>query len=65
MPEFVRYTLEDGAEVVVESAESDLVQRRGGGDPDVVDGCALARLAGVAAAAIDCVRQMASIPSAA
>jgi hypothetical protein len=41
--------LEDGSEVVFESAESDLVQLHGGGDPDVVDGVALqARLAGVA-----------------
>jgi Trypsin-co-occurring domain 1 len=51
MAEFVRYTLEDGSEVVFESAESDLVQLHGG-EPDVVEGGELqTRLAGVAAAA--------------
>jgi hypothetical protein len=52
MAEFVRYTLQDGTEVVFEAAEGDLVQLRGGGEPDVVDGGRLqTRLAGVAAAA--------------
>ena len=49
--EFVRYTLEDGSQVVFESAESDLVQLHGG-EPDVVDGGRLqTRLEAVAAAA--------------
>ncbi|MFZ0120174.1 MAG: CU044_2847 family protein [Pseudonocardiaceae bacterium] len=52
MAEFVRYKLENGAEVVFEAAEGDLVQLHGGGEPDVVDGGRLqTRLAGVAAAA--------------
>ena len=49
--EFVRYTLDDGSQVVFESAESDLVQLHGG-EPDVVDGGRLqTRLEAVAAAA--------------
>jgi hypothetical protein len=49
--EFVRYKLDDGSEVVFESAESDLVAPHGG-QPDVVDGGQLqARLEAVAGAA--------------
>jgi hypothetical protein len=49
--EFVRYTLDDGSEVVFESAESNLVQLHSG-QPDVVDGGPLhSRLGAVAAAA--------------
>jgi Trypsin-co-occurring domain 1 len=49
--EFVRYTLEDGAEVIFESAESNLVELHGG-EPDVVDAGRLqTRLESVAAAA--------------
>ena len=36
--EFVRFTLDDGSEVVFESAESDLVRLHGGHQPDVRDG---------------------------
>jgi hypothetical protein len=51
MAEFVRFTLDDGTEVLFESAESDLVQTHGG-EPEVADGGGLrARLEGVAAAA--------------
>ncbi len=47
MAEFVRFTLEDGSEVLFESAESDLVALRGG-PPEVRDGGKLtARLQGV------------------
>jgi hypothetical protein len=50
--EFVRYVLDDGSEVFFESAESDLVALRGGGEPDVTDGGRLrGRLEAVAAAA--------------
>ena len=49
--EFVRFTLDDGSEVMFESAESDLVALHGG-PPDVCDGGKLtARLQGVAEAA--------------
>jgi hypothetical protein len=49
--EFVRYRLDDGSEVVFESAESDLVALHGG-QPDVIDGGRLqARLEAVAGAA--------------
>ena len=52
MAEFVRFTLDDGSEVLFESAESDLVALHGGGQPDVRDGGKLtARLQGVAEAA--------------
>jgi Trypsin-co-occurring domain 1 len=51
MAEFVRFTLDDGSEVVFESAESDLVTLHGG-QADVVDGGRLqTRLESVAAAA--------------
>lgn len=51
MPEFVRFTLDDGAEVLFESAESDLVALHGG-EPDVADGGSLdGRLVAVAQAA--------------
>jgi Trypsin-co-occurring domain 1 len=51
MAEFVRFTLDDGSEVMFESAESDLVALRGG-QPDVRDGGRLtSRLRGVAEAA--------------
>lgn len=51
MSEFVRFTLDDGSEVVFESAESDLVALRGG-QPDVREGGRLTdRLRGVAEAA--------------
>ena len=51
MVEFVRFTLDDGSEVLFESAESDLVAPRGG-QPEVRDGGKLtARLQGVAEAA--------------
>jgi hypothetical protein len=51
MAEFVRFTLDDGSEVIFESAESDLVALRGG-QPDVREGGRLtARLQGVAEAA--------------
>jgi hypothetical protein len=50
--EFVRFTLDDGSEVLFESAESDLVALHGGGPPEVRDGGKLtARLQGVAEAA--------------
>ena len=52
MAEFVRFTLDDGSEVLFESAESDLVALHGGGAPEVRDGGRLtARLQGVAEAA--------------
>ncbi len=51
MAEFVRFTLDDGSEVLFESAESDLVALHGG-SPEVLDGGKLtARLQGVAEAA--------------
>jgi len=51
MAEFVRFTLDDGSEVLFESAESDLVALHGG-PPDVCDGGKLtARLQEVAEAA--------------
>jgi hypothetical protein len=51
MAEFVRFTLDDGSQVLFESAESDLVALHGG-QPDVCDGGMLtARLQGVAEAA--------------
>jgi hypothetical protein len=51
MAEFVRYTLDDGSQVVFEAAESDLVSLHGG-QPDVVDrGKLQARLDAVAGAA--------------
>ncbi len=51
MAEFVRFTLDDGSEVLFESAESDLVALHGGA-PEVRDGGRLtARLQGVADAA--------------
>ena len=51
MPEFVRFALDDGSEVLFESAESDLVALHGG-PPDVCDGGKLtARLQAVAEAA--------------
>jgi hypothetical protein len=50
--EFVRFTLDDGSQVLFESAESDLVALHGGAPPDVLDGGKLtARLQGVAEAA--------------
>ena len=49
--EFVRFTLNDGSEVLFESAESNLISLHGG-PPDVLDGGKLtARLRGVAEAA--------------
>jgi hypothetical protein len=52
MAEFVRFTLDDGSEVLFESAESDLVALHGGGEPEVRDGGRLtARLQEVAEAA--------------
>ena len=52
MAEFVRFTLDDGSEVLFESAESDLVALHGGSPPEVCDGGKLtARLQGVAEAA--------------
>jgi len=51
MAEFVRFTLDDGSEVLFESAGSDLVALHGGA-PEVRDGGKLtARLQGVAEAA--------------
>jgi hypothetical protein len=51
MAEFVRFTLDDGSQVLFESAESDLVALHGG-QPDVLDGGKLtARLQAVAEAA--------------
>ena len=51
MVEFVRFTLDDGSDVLFESAESDLVALHGGA-PEVRDGGKLtARLQGVAEAA--------------
>jgi hypothetical protein len=50
--EFVRFTLDDGSQVLFESAESDLVALHRGGPPEVRDGGKLtARLQGVAEAA--------------
>ena len=52
MAEFVRFTLDDGSQVLFESAESDLVALHGGGPPDVRDGGPLsAQLQEVAEAA--------------
>jgi hypothetical protein len=52
MAEFVRFTLDDGSEVLFESAESDLVAPRGRGESDMVPGGRLTeRLQGVAEAA--------------
>jgi hypothetical protein len=49
--EFVRYTLDDGSQVVFESAESSLVSMHGG-EPEVLEGGKLtSRLQGVAEAA--------------
>jgi Trypsin-co-occurring domain 1 len=51
MADFVRFTLDDGSQVLFESAESDLVAPHGGA-PEVRDGGKLtARLQGVAEAA--------------
>lgn len=51
MAEFVKFTLDDGSEVLFESAESDLVQLRGG-PAEVADGGRLrGRLEAVATAA--------------
>jgi Trypsin-co-occurring domain 1 len=51
MAEFVRFRLDDGSEVLFESAESDLVAQHGG-PPEVLDGGKLtARLQAVAEAA--------------
>ena len=51
MAEFVQFTLDDGSQVLFESAESDLVALHGGA-PEVRDGGKLtARLQGVAEAA--------------
>ena len=51
MAEFMRFTLDDGSQVLFESAESDLVALHGG-SPDVRDGGKLtAQLQGVAEAA--------------
>ncbi|MDQ0765356.1 CU044_2847 family protein [Streptomyces canus] len=51
MAEFVKFTLDDGSEVVFESAESDLVELHGG-HPNVVDGGQLqTRLGSISAAA--------------
>jgi hypothetical protein len=50
--EFVRFTLDDGSEVLFESAEGDLIALHGGGPPEVRDGGKLtAQLQGVARAA--------------
>ena len=50
--EFIRYELEDGSEVLFESAEASLVSLRGGGDPGVTDAGTLGdRLRPIAAAA--------------
>ena len=52
MAEFVRFTLDDGSEVLFESTEGDLVALHGGGPPEVREGGKLtARLQGVAEAA--------------
>jgi hypothetical protein len=60
MPEFVRFTLDDGSEVMFESAESDLVASRGG-PPDVRDGGRLtAGLHAVAGAAAEIARSLRS-----
>ena len=49
MADFVRFTLDDGSEVLFESAESDLVALHGGGQPEVREGGKLTeRLQGVA-----------------
>ncbi|WP_432246637.1 CU044_2847 family protein [Streptomyces sanyensis] len=51
MAEFIKYTLDDGSEVIFESAESALVELHGG-QPNVVDGGQLqTRLESVSAAA--------------
>jgi hypothetical protein len=47
--DFVKYTLEDGEEVLFESAETDLVTLHRGGKPEVADGGRLeARLGAIA-----------------
>lgn len=47
-----QFTLDDGSQVLFDSAESDLVALHGGASPDVLDGGKLtARLQGVAEAA--------------
>jgi hypothetical protein len=52
MAEFVRFTLDNGSQVLFESAESDLVALHGGGQPEVRDGGKLTtRLQEVAEAA--------------
>ena len=52
LAEFVRFTLDDGSEMLFESAESDLVALHGSGQPDVCDGGRLTeRLQAVAEAA--------------
>jgi hypothetical protein len=52
MAEFVRFTLDDGSQVLFESAESDLVALHGGGEPEVREGGKLTeRLQAVAEAA--------------
>src|SRR6266568_1957204 len=51
MAEFVRFTLDDGSEVLFESAESDLVAPHGGAPEVRDDGKLTARLQGVAEAA--------------
>lgn len=51
MAEFVKFELDDGSQVLFETAESDLVSARGG-EPDVADGGRLGtRLAAVVEAA--------------
>ena len=58
MAQFVRYALEDGSEVVFESAESDLVALHGG-DVEPADGGRLTgRLEAVAAAAEEVSRSL-------
>ena len=60
MAEFVRFTLDDGSQVLFESAESDLVALHGSA-PDVLDGGKLtARLQGVGEAAEEVVGSLRS-----
>jgi Trypsin-co-occurring domain 1 len=60
MAEFVRFRLDDGSEVLFESAESDLVEPHGG-PPEVCDGGKLtARLQEVAEAAEEIARSLRS-----
>jgi hypothetical protein len=60
MAEFVRFTLDDGSEVMFESAESDLVTARGG-QPDIREGGRLTeRLQGVAETAEQVARSLRS-----